>query len=105
MEGSNPQKVICCVDRRECIKGHPLYIASLAMNLASISRGLSPGEEWRSYPLYRRLWKRWAWCRFAVFDDVPEGYDDITQLAVSGYAEFLAVKFNEDPEKFVRSWK
>jgi len=60
--------VVCCTNRKECVKGHPLYIAALAMNMMSISKGLSPGEEWEKLRTYRKLWRRWTWCRLAVFN-------------------------------------
>jgi len=102
------EKYICCEQRKECIKGHPLFVASIAMNLTTISKGLSPGEEWQSYVHYRRCWKRWwspVGCRLFTADVLPNGYTDVTDIVIRGYAELMERKFNINPEVFIKNYK
>jgi len=97
---------VCCKERRECVKGnHPLYVASITMNLLTVSKGLSPESEWRKYPRYKACWKRW-WrpqgCTIEVYDKMPEGYNDVTNDVLLGYAELMS---DETPvEKFVENY-
>jgi len=100
------EKYVCCVQKRECIRGKPLFVTAIAMNLASISKGLSPGEEWQRYTHYRHCWKRWFGCNLFTADQLPDGYTDITDIVITGYAEFMAKNFNDiDPETFIKNYK
>jgi len=101
---------VCCVERRECIRGvNPLYVASIAMNLLSVSKGLSPGEKWSEYHYYRSCWKRWArdlqGCAiFASFGKLPEGYRDITDEVIMGYAELMEKEWEIPRNQFVENY-
>jgi len=87
-----------------------MYVATIALNLITVSKRLSPEEEWREYPKYRRCWKRW-WrpygCTIFTSETLPEGFVDVTEEVVVGYAELMSKRFkseNISEEQFVKNY-
>jgi len=100
---------VCCKEKRECVRGsNPLYVATIAMGLLTVSKNLSPQDEWREYPKYTKAcWKRW-WrpygCTIFVSETLPNDFIDVTNEVVQGYAELMNVRFNVPKEKFVENY-